>query len=314
MPKVSVIIPAYNCERFVSVAIDSVLAQSYDDYEIIVVNDGSTDSTCKILSGYSSKIKVIDQPNGGPAEARNTGVKHSGGEYLAFLDQDDAWLPDKLKMQVELLEKNAETALAYTDTYVLSDKAFESECSMSLRTFRMRRPRRGRVLEYLLIENFIPTSSVMVRKKSILRAGTFDPSVVPSEDYDMWLRIAAEHEIDYLDVPLVKYRDHVACFRKNKVVTMTHIIDVFNNTISRHPVLKDQLGHKADLKLSQYRIMLGKAYLSDMKIHQALQNFNAACRLSRSPLTPFSIIAWSFSEGFIDILRGIGSKVFQKVD
>ncbi len=205
MPKVSVVIPAYNCEKFISTAIESVLSQTYGDYEVIVVNDGSTDKTDEVLSRYASKIKKIYQPNKGPAEARNTGIANSEGEYVAFLDQDDAWLPDKLRMQVEVMEKNDKLGLVYTDTYVLKDKEFNNANSLCRRSFQIRKPHRGAVLEYLFLGNFIATSSVMVRKECFSEIGMFDPSVVPSEDYDRWLRIAVAYEIDFIDAPVVNF-------------------------------------------------------------------------------------------------------------
>lgn len=279
MPKVSVVIPAYNCERFISTAIESVLGQTYGDYEIIVVNDGSTDKTDEVLSRYASKIKKIYQPNKGPAEARNTGIANSEGGYIAFLDQDDAWLPEKLRMQVEVMEKNNKLGLVYTDTYVLKDKEFGNADCLCRRSFQTRQPHRGSVIEYLFLDNFIATSSVMVRKECFSEIGMFDPSVVPSEDYDRWLRIAADYEIDFVDAPLVKFRDHIAAFAGNKIVTLTHAIDVLNKVLSEYPRLRSALGKRAGQRLSYFHAMLGKACLSKMLFKKALHNFYMALRL-----------------------------------
>jgi len=279
MPKVSVVIPAYNCEKFISTAIESVLSQTYGDYEIIVVNDGSTDKTDEVLSRYASKIKKIYQPNKGPAEARNTGIANSGGEYIAFLDQDDAWLPDKLRMQVEVMEKNDKLGLVYTDIYILNDKEFSNADCLYRRSFQMRQPHRGSVIEYLFLDNFIATSSVMVRKECFSEIGMFDSSVVPSEDYDRWLRIAADYEIDFIDAPLVKFRDHIAAFAGNKIVTLTHAIDVLNKMLSEYPHLRSALGKKAGQRLSYFHVMLGQIYLSNMLFKKAFHNFYMALRL-----------------------------------
>lgn len=279
MPKVSVVIPAYNCEKFISTAIESVLGQTYGDYEIIVVNDGSTDKTDEALSRYASKIKKIYQPNKGPAEARNMGIANSEGEYVAFLDQDDAWLPDKLRMQVEVMEKNDKFGLVYTDTYVLKDKEFSNTDSLCRRSFQIRQPHGGSVVKYLFLDNFITTSSVMVRKECFSEIGTFDPSVVPSEDYDRWLRIAAAYEIGFIDAPLVKFRDHIACFAGNNIVTVTHIIDVLNRILSEYPHLRGILGKDADKRLSFFHVMLGKIYFSKMLFKEAFHNFCVAFKL-----------------------------------
>jgi hypothetical protein len=126
---------------------------------------------------------------------------------------------------------------------------------------------------------------------------------VPIEDYDMWLRIAAEHEIDYIDLPLVKYRDHVSSFRRDKVVTVTHIIDVLNRALSEYPFLKDSLGKKADRRLSCFYVILGKAYLSKTLLKKAFHNFHTAFKLTGSPLLLFYIIFSFIFESFTDILR-----------
>ncbi|MDD5680406.1 MAG: glycosyltransferase family A protein [Candidatus Omnitrophica bacterium] len=307
MPKVSVVIPAYNCERFISTAIESVLNQTYGDYEIIVVNDGSTDKTDEILSGYTSKIKKIYQPNKGPAEARNTGVANSEGEYIAFLDQDDAWLPDKLRMQVEVMGKNDKLGLVYTDTYILKDKEFSISDRPCRRSFQIRQPHRGSVLEYLFLDNFIATSSVMVRKECFSEIGMFDPSVVPSEDYDRWLRIAAAYEMDFMNVPLVKFRDHIAAFAGNKIVTLTHIIDVLNKALSEYPHLRKILGKRADQRLSYFYVLLGKTYLSKMFFKKAFHSFYIAFKLTGSPLLPFYILFSFIFESFVDILKQVKS-------
>lgn len=313
MPRVSVVIPAYNCERFISTAIDSVLGQTYRDFEIVVVNDGSTDGTDEILSGYGSKIKKICQQNKGPAGARNAGVANASGEYIAFLDQDDAWLPDKLKLQLELFDKNDKLGLVYTDTYIVDDGRFDDPVKSGLRTFSIRKPRRENVFKDLFLENFISTSSVMVRKDCILKAGDFDPSVVPSEDYDMWLRVTFMSEADYVAAPLVKYRDHVACFRSNKVVTVTHIIDVLNKTLSAHPSVREELGVKADRRLSACYAMLADAYIARMRFGDAFRNFSIAAKLSRSPFSGLSILAGSAWGGFLNILRYFKSKIVTKI-
>ena len=112
---VSTIIPVYNAERTIAQAIDSALSQDYKDHEVIVVNDGSTDSTAAILNGYRDRIRIVSVPNGGPAKARNVGVAESTGTYLAFLDADDMWLPGKLKTMIAALEKNPSATLAFSE-------------------------------------------------------------------------------------------------------------------------------------------------------------------------------------------------------
>ena len=121
MIKVSTIIPAYNADRTIAQAVDSALSQDFDGHEVVVVNDGSTDSTAAILERYGNLIQVVTQPNGGLSAARNTGVRRSTGDYLAFLDADDIWLPGKLKTTVALLEQNPRASLAFTEFTYFDD-------------------------------------------------------------------------------------------------------------------------------------------------------------------------------------------------
>ena len=119
MPKVSVIIPAYNCAHYICHAVDSVLAQTFPDFELVVVDDGSTDNTRELLKQYGSQIKYIYQQNKDMTAARNTGINHSSGEYIAFLDSDDIWLANKLERQIVLLDQAPEVGLVYCWHYYI---------------------------------------------------------------------------------------------------------------------------------------------------------------------------------------------------
>ncbi|MBL7129821.1 MAG: glycosyltransferase [Candidatus Omnitrophica bacterium] len=309
MPKVSVVIPAYNCERFISTAIESVLNQSYKDYEIIIVDDGSTDKTAEVIKQYSENIIYIYQSNGGPSKARNTGVFNARGQYIAFLDQDDAWLPDKLKMQVSLLEENKDVRLAYTDTYILDDKSFANHNAQNKRSFQIRCPHRGEVLQDLFLDNFISTSSVMVYKECFKKVGMFDLFLPPIADYDRWLRIAALYKVDYIDKPLVKFRDHSACFRRDTILVATNVIKTLNGIIADYPVIKNMIGDKVNKRLSQFYVILGKLYLTKGSFKKALYNFSVSFKLTKSLFLPFSIL-FSFLGDYIkSIFRYIKLKI-----
>lgn len=272
IPKVSVVIPAYNCQDYIAATIESIFSQTYNDYEIIVVDDGSADGTARVISGFSDKIKYVYQSNAGPAAARNTGILKARGEYIAFLDHDDVWLPDKLKMQVELLSRNASLGLVFTDTYIVEDKLFLSPVAGSLFTFQLRPPHRGKVLKELFIDNFIPTPSVMARRDCFDKAGMFNPALVPIEDYDMWLHIAAFYEVDFIDVPLVKYRSRVACFRKNRILTASNTIKTLTGILSEYPYLKEALGGKVNRRFSQLYLFLARFYFSSYDFKEAFRN------------------------------------------
>jgi glycosyltransferase involved in cell wall biosynthesis len=186
-PRISVIIPSYNTASLIAKCLDSVLAQSFPAFEVIVVNDGSPDTEQleQVLQPYRSKIIYIRQENKRAAGARNTAIAKAQGEFLAFLDSDDSWLPDHLASQVELLCADLALDLVYSDALLLS-------ASSHPKTFTQRCPSEGdATFEALVVERCqIPISTVVARKAVIVKAGLFDESLARCDDYDMWLRAA----------------------------------------------------------------------------------------------------------------------------
>lgn len=205
-PRVSVVIPAYNAARYLPQAIDSVLAQTFRDYEVIVVDDGSTDDTPRVLSWYEDEVAVIRQPNQGRAAARNAGIAAARGEYIAFLDADDLWLPEKLERQLALFRRRPEIGWAYCDYRRLNEKGPEE--TTYLRRRGLQPPPEGWILPELLATGVAWTMTVVVRRECFGRVGLFDPSFPVAQDYDMWLRLAAEYEVGCVNEPLALYRRH----------------------------------------------------------------------------------------------------------
>jgi glycosyltransferase involved in cell wall biosynthesis len=203
MANVSVVIPTYQCEQYISQSIDSVLAQTFKDYEIIIIDDGSTDNTQELLRKYSKmrNIKIFSQSNQGPAAARNLGIRMSSGEFIAFLDADDIWLPNKLEKQITFLEKHPLIDLVYCDSYIFNEK-----CTRQRTLFDISRPFSGKALEELFLSDFIPLLTVVVRRSIFNTVGFFDETVIGPEDYDLWLRICQTKPIDFIHEPLAKYR------------------------------------------------------------------------------------------------------------
>jgi len=187
MPEVSIIIPAYNTARLISECLHSVFAQTYSDFEAIVVNDGSPDTPEleKALAPYLDRIVYLRQENKGAAGARNTAIRHARGNFLAFLDSDDAWLSEHLASQMKLFEHEPALDLVYADSLVAGDPA---------RTWRFmeRCPSEGdATFCALVVERCqIPISTVVARRSAIVRAGLFDENLRCFDDYDMWLRTA----------------------------------------------------------------------------------------------------------------------------
>jgi glycosyltransferase involved in cell wall biosynthesis len=202
---VSVIIPAFNSEKYISQAIESVLNQTYQNFELIIVNDGSTDRTEEIIQNYLNGHLYIYQKNKGVAAARNTGISASKGEYIAFLDSDDIWLPKKLELQVHYLTMHLDTDLVYADYSTFNDRGILEENLTLAR--QLPRPC-GYIFHTLLFKCFFQTSTVMIRRNVLDKVGMFDEQFFVGEDYDLWLRISAEHRIGYLPEVVAKYRQH----------------------------------------------------------------------------------------------------------
>jgi glycosyltransferase involved in cell wall biosynthesis len=208
MPTVSAIIPAYNAAPYIEAAVGSALTQEGVDVEVIVVDDGSTDGTWERLRRFGSALHKVRQPNGGPAAARNHGARLARGEWLAFLDADDEWLPTKLATQ--LGAAGADCGLVYTDRYNVGHCArVNGRQSDGVRLWD------GDVFEPLLRDNFITASSVIMRKAWFERLGGFEEQLVGTEDWDLWLRYAALGPVRLCREPLVRYRWHKSSLQSN---------------------------------------------------------------------------------------------------
>ena len=206
MPKVSVVIPTYNRARFIVDTIHSVLAQSFQDFEIIVVDDGSTDNTAQVVSGLP--VTYIRQENQGGPVARNNGLKVARGEYIAFLDSDDALLENALEKGVEVLDRHPEVGFSYGWAYLMDEKGH----IFGLRRSRSRHSyvREGREeIGELIFGNYIPSPTSMIRRSCLEEVGAFDPELrVVSEDFELWVRLAKRYAVAYIAQPLAKYRVH----------------------------------------------------------------------------------------------------------
>lgn len=196
-PTVSVIIPIYNSASTILKTIDSVRQQTYSDFEIIVINDGSTDQTLEILATIQDpRLKVFSYENGGVASARNRGIAQSIGTFLSFLDADDSWSPDKLELQLAMLQSHPEAAVAYSWTRFMNEinATFQDDVSIYFT---------GNVLPPLLLRNFIASgSNILVKREAVARVGGFDSEMTPAEDWDFYLRLAATYS--FVVVPKIQ--------------------------------------------------------------------------------------------------------------
>lgn len=204
-PLVSVIMPAYNAAPYLQAAIESVLCQTYPHFELIIINDGSTDGTEAAAHLYLTdrRMRYIYQKNGGISRARNRGAAEAQGEYLAFLDADDLALPNRLQEQVRSLEQRPDYGVAYSQF-----QSFRTGQPNVLHTY-VREGRSGDILAPLLRHSFICPSTVMLRRTVFETVGGFDKEFRDAEDWDLWRRLAyGGVKFFYIEMPLVRTRLH----------------------------------------------------------------------------------------------------------
>ena len=283
-PMVSVIIPAYRAANFIAAAVDSVLAQTYTDFEIIVVNDGSPDTVEleRALEAFGSRIRYIKQPNRGCSAARNAAIRCARGQLLAFLDADDYWEQQYLSEQVGFLEKNPAVDLVYTDGLLVGDSLLAG------RTFMQATPSRGQpTLQALLTAKCtVLLSGTLVRKSAVLDVDLFDEDLRCSEDYDLWLRLGiAGKRLAYQRKVLLSKRIHAGNLSADRVNLHEHALLVLRKT-SLDPGLGEQdlrALHLLEERLkAAIKLEVGKQKLSARDFEAAASYIRQANAINRS--------------------------------
>jgi len=276
MRKVSVVIPAYNKANLTVKVVESVLNQTYKNIEIIVVDDGSTDNTRQLLAAYGDKIKYVYKENGGACSARNVGIELAQGEYIGLLDCDDEYLPKKIELSVEFLEKHLDFGLVYSAAQFIDDKG---NILGNFSHSKSRRP--GWIAKELLLRDYICNSTVVVHKGCFRKVGDFDETIFTPGDWDMWLRLAEQYKIGYIDLPLVLYRasgsyilEHIEQMKKEELL-------VLKKTFLRNSKTSFSLRNKA-ISNVYYRCALSylirgnfKAAREDIKLSLFYNKFKA---------------------------------------
>lgn len=315
MPKVSVIIPTYNRENLVLESIRSVFAQTFADFEIIVVDDGSTDNTREILQPYLSKIKYIYHRNTGQSFARNLGILASEGEYLAFLDSDDIWEPKKLKIQVEILNKEKNIGLIFTN-FKKFDKGriiFESRFDIYKLLYQIPIEKadgynifKKKVFRELLEETWIFTPTVMVRKECFAKAGLFNPDIRFSEDWELFLRLARHFYFAYIDRPLVKVRSHSENISEDLLERLLGEIEVLRLVNATYPNLNNSILKIISSQLSLRQYSAGYQYFSRGNLYEARKQFRLSFSEKKSNFKAYSYFLVScLPQEFVKIVRNI---------
>ena len=248
MPKVSIIINCLNGERYLKDCIDSVVAQTYEDWEIIFWDNGSTDGTSEIAQSYGTKIKYFrSEYTTDLGMARHRAYQRTQGDYIAILDSDDIWLPDKLARQVELVSSNEELGLVYCDSIMFDDGGDR------FRQFSTCTPKRGYVLGDLLAANFIFSSTMMFSRAALNQLQyVFDKSLSRAQDYDLTLRLARVFPVDYIDEPLNKWRMYQnnsawLDWKSSLVPRVVEVKIVVEQLLKNYPEIK--ISHYADVRL-----------------------------------------------------------------
>lgn len=278
---ISIITPTFNRSGFIRDAIESVRKQTFTNWEMLIVDDGSTDDTKDIVALYlgDSRITYRFQDNQGQSAARNVGLVHSKGSYVCFLDSDNLWSSEKLKIQYEAIKSHADIDVVYGDADTIN------ESGVVISTANMKRYS-GKITEQLLKDNFVSFNTAMVRANSIKGIGGFDESVRFGPDYDLWLRLSVRSQFLYIPIVFEQYRvmpdqlssDKDARFSSNKATV--------ERFLSRNPgvVSKRAIRHGFSafyVRRGRYRLTNKRSYLS------ALTDFLTALRY-----TPFNIGVW----------------------
>jgi glycosyltransferase involved in cell wall biosynthesis len=195
-PLISVIIPTYNRGWIIKEAVDSVLAQNYVNFELIVVDDGSTDNTHDILNSYQKNFLVLRQNNKGVSAARNRGLAAASGRFIAFLDSDDFWLPQKLSRQVDFFHSNPAALICQTEEIWIRN-------NIRVNPKKRHKKPSGMIFEPSLSLCLVSPSAVMIKRNLFEEVGLFDETLPACEDYDLWLRISCLHPVHLIDTPLI---------------------------------------------------------------------------------------------------------------
>jgi len=281
---VSIIIPAFNAEQFIEETINSALNQTYSNIEIIVIDDGSTDNTRAKIVPYKN-IKYIYQENCGISQARNRGIENAGGEYVAFLDADDLWVPNKTEIQMNFLFANPEYAAVSSDWQDFENDKIISESYLSSHFID---PNKS-FYENLLRVNVALTSTVIVRKEAILQVGMFDDSFYPwtYEDRDLMLRIAAKYKFHLSEQVLVKKRHHQSQISKPIETIIRSQIILFSKLRNEHPILPKESIKFIERRLLSLYIDAGYYYLKSHNMELTRNFIKKAIKLN-----PYLMKSW----------------------
>lgn len=280
-PTVTVIIPTYNRARFISAAIDSVVSQTFQDFELIVVDDGSTDDTVAIVNGYGNpRIRVLACAHEGLCRALNTALRHAQGQFIARLDSDDIWLPTFLATMITRLREAPHTDVVYAVARAMDE---EGRPLSALRGSPLRYP--ADAFCSLLYRDVTCNIAVVATKRCLEAVGGFDETMRWNEDWDVWLRVAMHHRFTFIDQVVAQYREHADS------MTREHGVQVAEQRgrVLEKAFALDGLSPRAQaLRPIAYRNLyfdLGFAHLARRQYRAAASTFRRAVQVSRAPVS-----------------------------
>ena len=276
---------AYNCDRFIRTALLSVLGQSYRDYEMIVVDDGSVDGTKASVLGVAGPIRYMFQQNQGAAVARNNGIQAAAGEFICFLDADDVWAADKLATQVQYMDSNPRVGLVFSDEEEFDERGVQCHSLLARSPFHAELVQGSPIREAfqkLLEENFIPTSTVLVRRTCLDAAvELFDSRLRTAEDRDLWSRVAARFPIACIPRVLARKRIVASSLSSDVEATLRSRIQLWAKARAQFPDLAPQA--VVNRLVGPAYIQLGFVLLGQSKSREARRAGLRGLRASRHP-------------------------------
>ena len=268
-PKVSVIIPSYNHEKYIKKCVDSILNQTYKDFELIVIDDGSTDKSVEILEKYGERIRFIRKKNSGLNSSLNLGISLARGDYISILGSDDYWFENTLEREVFILDSNYDVGVVYSDEYFIDEND-----RITGRVGKGINRKSGMITPDLFMGNFISATMVMYRKKCFDKVGMFDENLLITSDYDMSLRLSMHYKFYYNNEVLGCYRIHKkSTSQKKQVKKLSEELELIDRFVNNNHLYIQEHNIPYKKRKSEVYIDLALQYALQGSLFKAIENF-----------------------------------------